>query len=43
MRLTIFVRKESTTDEEAVRIKQLIVKALDKIPDVEVELNTMGR
>jgi len=43
MRVTIFVRKEATTDEEALKIKQAIVKALEKFPEVEVELTTQGK
>ena len=42
MRLTIFIRKEKTNDEEALKIKQLVVKALEKIPEVEVEMHTIG-
>jgi hypothetical protein len=40
MRATIMVILEDTNDKQAIEVKQAIQKAVEKIPKVEVQLNT---
>jgi len=43
MRATILVIIEDTDDKTALLAKQLVDKALEKVPRVETELNIRGK
>jgi len=42
-RATIMVRLENTDDKQALLVKELITKAVEKIPGAEIELHVMGK
>jgi hypothetical protein len=43
MRATILVILEDTTDEQALAVKKIVDKAVEKFPKVETELSLRGK